>query len=145
MALSREGGVYTWGNGLMGALGHGTRENELAPRLVSALWERGQRARAICACAHLSGALADEGGAVFAWGWDGCEATPCDKTPVRQRALDGVRVVQLAAGAHHFAALAADGGVASWGTRRTLRAGMLVEYGARGGAGRARVHAARLG
>ncbi|KAG6945722.1 hypothetical protein JG688_00016417, partial [Phytophthora aleatoria] len=37
-ALSREGEVFTWGFGSSGALGHGTRDNGLIPKLVEGPW-----------------------------------------------------------------------------------------------------------
>ncbi|KAG2983124.1 hypothetical protein PC121_g22639 [Phytophthora cactorum] len=37
-ALSREGEVFTWGFGSSGALGHGTRDNCLIPKLVEGPW-----------------------------------------------------------------------------------------------------------
>jgi hypothetical protein len=64
LALTAEAGaVFSWGSGLMGALGHGGRSNELAPRRVEAV----PFATQLAAGKHHSAALCpDGGGAVLA-------------------------------------------------------------------------------
>jgi alpha-tubulin suppressor-like RCC1 family protein len=133
MALTTSGSVYTWGSGLMGALGHGTRDDELSPRRVDRL--RGG-ATQIVTGKFLSAALSEQG-VVFAWGWDGCEMTPCDKAPAEQRALAHLGPVsRLAAGSFHLAALHGRG-VATWRGEQQLRDSLLVDCGARARAERA--------
>eukprot|EP00906_Rhabdomonas_costata_P028991 RCo040952 len=63
MALTREG-LYTWGKGEFGRLGHGDSEDQLTPRLVTGL--PAERVSAISAGGHHSMALATEG--VYTWG-----------------------------------------------------------------------------
>eukprot|EP00965_Chrysotila_dentata_P023341 773459-Pleurochrysis_carterae.AAC.1 len=66
LALDASGDVYAWGSNLMGALGHGGRQDELRPRIVEFL----PPALQINAGAHFSAALAVERD-VFFFGWDG--------------------------------------------------------------------------
>ena len=72
--------MFSWGSGLMGALGHGGRANELAPRRIEGMPFAAQ----LAAGKHHSAALCpDAGGAVFAWGWDGWEGSACVKSPTK--------------------------------------------------------------
>ncbi|KAG8463871.1 hypothetical protein KFE25_000039 [Diacronema lutheri] len=128
MALTRVGVVYTWGSGLMGALGHGTRDDELAPRRIDRLGTYGLAIAQIAAGKFSSAALSGRG-VVYAWGWDGCETTPCDKAPVEQRDLAPLGPIsQIAAGSHHLAALHARG-VCTWGGDQQLQTRLLTDHG----------------
>ena len=125
LALSDGGAAFSWGSGLMGALGHGGRQDECAPRHLASL----PFVSALAAGKHHSAALCpDGGGVVYCWGWDGWEASSCQKTPQRAPHLDGVGVRQIAAGAFHLAALTASDGV-------TTAGGGLVQEGVLSGVG----------
>ena len=106
LALCEAGHVYSWGSGLLGALGHGGRRDERSPRRVAQLPSTSQ----VAAGKHHSAALLTTG-AVHSWGWDGWEASNCLKQPAPQQHLSGVQ--QIAAGACHLAALTADDGVST--------------------------------
>ena len=62
------GGVYTFGNGEYGQLGHGDEENLLAPRRVPAAGFNGERVVMVAAGRMHTVALS-EAGHVFTWGW----------------------------------------------------------------------------
>ena len=125
LALSDGGAAFSWGSGLMGALGHGGRQDECAPRHLASL----PFVSALAAGKHHSAALCpDGGGVVYCWGWDGWEASSCQKTPQRAPHLEGVGVRQIAAGAFHLAALTASDGV-------TTAGGGLVQEGVLSGVG----------
>ena len=122
LALTAEAGaVFSWGSGLMGALGHGGRSNELAPRRVEGV----AFATQLAAGKHHSAALCpDGGGAVLAWGWDGWEGSTCAKVPVRLAHLHAGSGRQIAAGAFHLAVLTRNEGVVTSGGG-VVQAGVL--------------------
>ncbi|KOO27377.1 putative e3 ubiquitin-protein ligase herc3 [Chrysochromulina tobinii] len=122
LALTAEAGaVFSWGSGLMGALGHGGRSNELAPRRVEAV----PFATQLAAGKHHSAALCpDGGGAVLAWGWDGWEGSACAKTPARLSHLPAGSARLIAAGAFHLSVLTKQDGVVSSGGG-VVQAGVL--------------------
>ena len=125
LALSDGGAAFSWGSGLMGALGPGGRQDECVPRHLAAL----PFVSALAAGKHHSAALCpDGGGVVYCWGWDGWEASSCVKAPQRAPHLEGVGVRQIAAGAFHLAALTASDGV-------TTAGGGLVQEGVLSGVG----------
>jgi len=65
VALTADGAVWSWGNGLFGTLGHGDQQNQLLPKKVEAL--AGRRVVAVsAACNHSLAITADS--AVFTWG-----------------------------------------------------------------------------
>merc|ERR1712091_832624 len=64
------GGVYTFGHGEYGRLGHGDDENQLAPRRVPAAGFNGERVVMVAAGGAHTVALS-EAGHVFTWGWGG--------------------------------------------------------------------------
>ena len=65
LALTADGAVWSWGNGLFGTLGHGDQQNQLLPKKVEAL--AGRRVVAVsAACNHSLAITADS--AVFTWG-----------------------------------------------------------------------------
>jgi len=65
LAITADGAVWSWGNGLFGRLGHGDEQNQLLPKKVEAL--AGQRVVAVSAGYQHSLALTANG-AVFTWG-----------------------------------------------------------------------------
>jgi len=71
IAITADGGVWSWGSGGFGRLGHGDEQNQLLPKKVEAL--AGRRVVAVSAGeSHSLALIAD--GAVFTWGEgkDGC-------------------------------------------------------------------------
>ncbi|KAJ8605451.1 hypothetical protein CTAYLR_003298 [Chrysophaeum taylorii] len=65
LAVDSDGRLYSWGNGDMGALGHGGLEDEPRPRQVAAL--AGTKIVQAAVARHVSFALTDEG-KVWSWG-----------------------------------------------------------------------------
>ena len=110
LAMCEAGHVYSWGSGLLGALGHGGRRDERSPRRVAHLPSTSQ----IATGKHHSAALLATG-AVHSWGWDGWEGSSCVKQPAPQLHLSGGGVRQIVAGDSHLAALTADDGVSTVG------------------------------
>ena len=69
--LTEGGGVYTFGRGFDGQLGHGNRENQLAPRRVPEAGFNGERVVMVAAGDAHTVALS-EAGHVFTWGCGEC-------------------------------------------------------------------------
>ena len=68
LALAADGGVWSWGDGAGGKLGHGDQQNQLLPKKIEAF--AGQRVVAVSAGSYHSLAITADG-AVFTWG-KGC-------------------------------------------------------------------------
>ena len=64
LVLTREGGVYSFGSGFAGKLGHGDRRNQLLPRLVEAL--RGVKVAMVAAGSYHSLVVAE--GSAYSFG-----------------------------------------------------------------------------
>ena len=122
LALCEAGHVYSWGSGLLGALGHGGRRDERSPRRVAQL----PCASQIAAGKHHSAALLTTG-SVHSWGWDGWEESSCQKKPAPQLHLSGGGTVrQIAAGSFHLVALTAHDGVSTVGGGVLQARGLVV-------------------
>ena len=65
LALIADGGVWSWGHGGFGKLGHGDRQRQLLPKKLEAFAD--QRVVAVSAGEHHSLARTADG-AVFTWG-----------------------------------------------------------------------------
>ena len=115
------GGVYTFGNGEEGQLGHGDDENQLAPRRVPAAGFNGERVVMVAASGRHTVALS-EAGHVFTWGlgdngrlghddW-GHQFAP---RQVEAGRFGGDKVVFVAAGTNHTVAVTAGGRLYTWG------------------------------
>ncbi|CAG5958219.1 unnamed protein product [Menidia menidia] len=65
--LTAAGGVYTWGEGSHGQLGHGGLISEEEPRVVEALW--GMPMSSVAAGGWHSVCISD-GGDLYVWGWN---------------------------------------------------------------------------
>ena len=63
--MSADGQLYTWGEDIFGALGHGDTSQQIAPKLVEAL--QGVEMVSVVA-ARLSSAAVSKLGAVYSWG-----------------------------------------------------------------------------
>jgi alpha-tubulin suppressor-like RCC1 family protein len=69
VAVASDGGVWTWGNGGYGRLGHKVQQDEFRPRLVEVLTGRVMvPADAVVAAGQTSSFCTIVGGQVFAWG-----------------------------------------------------------------------------
>lgn len=69
LAVTAEGGVYTWGVGFYGSLGHGDETSLAVPKPVEKL--RGERVASAAGGAFHSLAVTEDG-RVFVWGRDHC-------------------------------------------------------------------------
>lgn len=127
MALSVDGRVFTWGRDEYGQLGQGTRSLDAEhPNPVLGL--RDKRVVAIAAGAFHSVALTEDG-QVWTWGLnrDGAlgHGTLSDtRSPKLVTALQSDKVVAIAAGGNHTAALTASGEVFMFGKGRDGQLGL---------------------
>ena len=121
IALTAGGGVWSWGDGYKGRLGHGDQDSQWQPKKVEAF--AGQRVVAASAGGRHSFALTADG-AVWSWG-DGVDGQlghgnqlnqwPNQLLPKKVEAFAARRVVAVSAGEVHSLALTADGAVFAWG------------------------------
>jgi alpha-tubulin suppressor-like RCC1 family protein len=124
------GGVYTFGYGGYGQLGHGDEENQLAPSRVPEKWFRpkgspeGPDERVVMVAAGFGHTVAlSEAGHVFTWGWGGFaqlghddEKNHCAPRQVEAGQFGGENVVFVAARRYHTAAVTAGGRLYTWGS-----------------------------
>eukprot|EP00753_Platysulcus_tardus_P014914 PLAT4628.1.p1 GENE.PLAT4628.1~~PLAT4628.1.p1 ORF type:complete len:415 (+),score=138.13 PLAT4628.1:196-1440(+) len=106
-ALTADGGVYTWGWGGHGALGHGDESRELIPRRVMAL-DGAVAVEVVCGGAHTLARMAD--GSVYAWGNNasgelGTGSRKRSYTPQKVRLPDGYAAQRVWAGGRFSFAL----------------------------------------
>ena len=117
LALTGSGAVWSWGQGDVGALGHGDDQDQWQPTKVETL--AGRRVVAVSAGREHSLALTADG-AIWSWGCGGHgrlgHGDEQRRLPPKQvEAFAGQRVVALSAGRCHSIALTADGSVWGWG------------------------------
>ena len=119
--VTEGGGVYTFGNGEDGQLGHGDRKNQLAPRGVPAAAFNGERVVMVAAGNSNTVALSEEG-RVFTWGGGfygqlGHDDRENQWAPRQVEAgrFGGEKVVFVAAGGNHSVAVTAGGRLYTWG------------------------------
>ena len=126
--LTEGGGVYTFGDGEEGQLGHGDEDHELAPREVPAAAFSGERVVMVAAGGVHTVALS-EAGHVFTWGSGSSgqlgHNDQGDQLAPRQVAAGRFappgqgdapeRVVFVAAGGNHTVAVTAGGRLYTWG------------------------------
>ena len=136
LALTAAGGVWSWGEGSGGKLGHGDERSQPQPKRIEAL--AGHRVVAVSAGSHHCLAVT-AGGAVWSWGGNrrNCElgAAGClghgtsqnQLLPKKIEALAGRRVVAVSAGGSHSLAISGDGAVWSWGDRYAMGHGVGEE------------------
>ena len=120
-ALTQGGGVYTFGVGHYGSLGHGDEEDQLAPRRVPVAGFNGERIVMVSAGDGHSVALS-EGGHLYTWGFGaqgqlGHNDREDQWAPrqVEGGRFGGEKVVFVAAGAHHTVAVTVVGRLYTWG------------------------------
>ena len=116
LALTADG-VWSWGYGSTGRLGHDDGQHHWQPKKVDAL--AGQLVVAVSAGDSHSLAITAEGSA---WSWGsgsrgrlGHGENQAQWLPKKVEAFAGQRVVAVSAGGEHSLALTADGAVWSWG------------------------------
>ena len=109
------GGVYTFGRGWRGLLGHGDEENQLAPRRVPAAAFNGERV-VMVAAGKLHTVALSEAGHVFTWGYGrngelghGDQEHQRAPRQVEAGRFGGEKVVFVAAGNAHTVAVTAGG------------------------------------
>ncbi|XP_076284957.1 E3 ubiquitin-protein ligase HERC2 isoform X1 [Lasioglossum baleicum] len=119
LALTKDGKVFSWGEGEDGKLGHGNCQTLDKPRLIEAL--KAKRIRDI-ACGSGHSAAVTSRGELYTWGLGeygrlGHGDTATRFKPKLVQALIGHRVIQVACGSRdaQTMALTADGSVYSWG------------------------------
>ena len=125
-ATTRSGGLYTWGNGKDGKLGHGDTRDAYTPRRVEAM--DGRRIVSLD-LGRSHGAAVDESGKLFAWGrgWSGQLGTGDKKgrlVPTDVALPPGVKAASVACGGQHTLVVTEDG--------QLLGAGHIYGGGGRG-------------
>jgi hypothetical protein len=116
MVLTSEGGVWTWGNGGYGKLGHGNTDNQNVPKRVGGLTDVTD-----IASGWDHSLAVGEGGVVYTWGgnWQGQLGLGDQGAFTHRRVptlVDDVNgVVAVAAGEFHSLALSRDGTVMACG------------------------------
>ena len=118
VALSEAGHVFTWGYGMLGQLGHGDRQNQLAPRQVEARRFGGEKVVFVAAGSFQTVAVT-AGGRLYTWGsglrgqlGHGDTGDRLVPTLVRAGAFgapEGGRVVMAACGGAHTLVVTHDG------------------------------------
>lgn len=132
-AVTADGKVYTWGNGLDGALGHpDTDDNFLIPTELLAL-----RTHSITKVAvggsHMAAITAE--GKLLTWGLDDCGQCGHTQVPIEKNSkfykppifkggkapslvagLDGLTIVDASCGRHFTACVTSDGEAFVWGS-----------------------------
>tara|TARA_Y100000389_G_scaffold64397_1_gene60455 strand:+ start:3783 stop:5207 length:1425 start_codon:yes stop_codon:yes gene_type:complete len=119
--LTEVGGVYTFGCGEDGQLGHGDEENQLAPRRLPAACFNDERVVMVAAGnSHTVGL--SEAGHVFTWGYGedgrlghGDQDSQWAPRQVEAGRFGGDKVVFVAAGVAHTAAVTEGGWLYTWG------------------------------
>ena len=130
VCCSVDGRCFTFGSGWQGQLGHGEEVNqELLPRCVGAL---GGAAIVGCAADGNHSAVVCERGALYTFGYGqegrlGHGDWAKQLLPKRVEALAATRVVAVEAGMEHTVALAADGGVWTFGVGNGGRLGVHAD------------------
>lgn len=120
LALDAAGDIWGWGCGQQLQFGRrlfGRHQDTLRPQVLR--FCRGATAAIACGAYHCL--ARDTAGNVWGWGLNGCGQAGDDDEeallarPAKIPALCGQRVTQLAGGAHHSAAVTADGACLVWG------------------------------
>jgi len=115
--LTTSGKIYTWGWGMQGQLGHGTNGNASVPTAVKSL---GGVCGKQIACGEAHTVMCTASGDVFSWGWGekgqlGHNDIESVNTPKLLKELQGCKIVQVACGLAHTAAVSDQYTVYAWG------------------------------
>lgn len=119
--------VCSWGRGEDGQLGHGDAEDRLSPTHLSALDGHGI-VSVTCGADHTV-AYSDSGMQVYSWGWGdfgrlGHGNSSDLFTPQPIKALQSLKIKQIACGDSHCLALTMEGEVQSWGRNQNGQLGL---------------------
>ncbi|KAL4472690.1 hypothetical protein ABPG74_018639 [Tetrahymena malaccensis] len=136
LALDYIGQVFSWGNGEGGLLGHGNEDICPSPKVIEAL--KGLNVDFIV-CGGLHSLVLTKNRQVYSWGRNEGGQLGIDKklftnekcyltTPKRVKGnLEGVGVIQIAAGEAHSLALALNGQVYGWGYNMNGQIGLGMQ------------------
>jgi alpha-tubulin suppressor-like RCC1 family protein len=124
--LSSRGEIFTFGLGKDGRLGHGNEDNSHRPQMVQ-FFGRIKIAQVICGGHHTS--ALDVEGRIWTWGFDDDgrlgHGTPGHQfIPLVVESLVHKKIVSVACGCWHSAALADDGTVFTWGSCKSGQLGL---------------------
>ncbi|KAI9114413.1 hypothetical protein K1719_014641 [Acacia pycnantha] len=119
--------VCSWGRGEDGQLGHGDAEDRLFPTQLSSL--DGLEIVSITCGADHTIAYSESRMEVFSWGWGdfgrlGHGNSSDLFTPLPIKALQGLRIKQIACGDSHCLAVTTEGEVQSWGRNQNGQLGL---------------------
>ncbi|KAJ4814175.1 Regulator of chromosome condensation (RCC1) family protein [Rhynchospora pubera] len=119
--------VCSWGRGEDGQLGHGDAEDRPVPTIVTTL-DSPSIVSLICGADHTTAYSEDEL-QVYSWGWGdfgrlGHGNSSDVFTPQPIKALQGIKIKQIACGDSHCLAVTMDGGVQSWGRNQNGQLGL---------------------
>ncbi|XP_071723330.1 ultraviolet-B receptor UVR8-like [Rutidosis leptorrhynchoides] len=119
--------ICSWGRGEDGQLGHGDAEDRLIPTHLSAL--DGLDIVSITCGADHTIAYSESSSEVYSWGWGdfgrlGHGNSSDLFTPLPIKALQGIRVKQIACGDSHCLAVTEAGEVLSWGRNQNGQLGL---------------------
>ncbi|KAJ4838177.1 Ultraviolet-B receptor uvr8 [Turnera subulata] len=119
--------ICSWGRGEDGQLGHGDAEDRLSPTQLGTL-DGHQIVSITCGADHTT-AYSDSLLQVYSWGWGdfgrlghGNSSDLFIPQPIK--ALQGVRIRQIACGDSHCLAVTLDGEVQSWGRNQNGQLGL---------------------
>eukprot|EP00877_Chromochloris_zofingiensis_P008815 jgi/Chrzof1/4187/Cz14g02070.t1 len=117
LAITDDGALYSFGRNQNGQLGHGNTSDVLSPKLVEGL--KCKVVTSIAAGAEHTVA-ATQDGEVYSWGWGRYgnlgDNDRCDRhVPTLVTALDTVKIMTVACGWRHSAAVSDDGRVYTFG------------------------------
>jgi RCC1 and BTB domain-containing protein len=115
--ITKDGEVYTWGEGKFGRLGHGNERNCHSPKLVENLI--GKKPKQI-ACGGFHSAVITEDGKMYTFGGGehgqlGQGEKVNQEIPTLVKALDGIFISQITCGWSHSVALTSRGHVYTFG------------------------------
>ncbi|KAH7441352.1 hypothetical protein KP509_03G034500 [Ceratopteris richardii] len=117
LALTGSGSVYSFGQGVFGALGHGNTESCSTPVLIDGLWGFGV---VQIACGENHSLALSVDGQVFSWGWGkygqlGHGSSNNEHNPLQVKALADQMIIQIVGGGDHTLALNNEKQVLAWG------------------------------
>ncbi|KAG2572220.1 hypothetical protein PVAP13_7KG160600 [Panicum virgatum] len=127
VALLTGNALCSWGRGEDGQLGHGDAEDRLVPTVLSGFDAPGI-ASVICGADHTT-AYSEEELQVYSWGWGdfgrlGHGNSTDVFTPQPVKALQGLKIKQIACGDSHCLAVTMAGEVQSWGRNQNGQLGL---------------------
>ncbi|OEL29951.1 Ultraviolet-B receptor UVR8 [Dichanthelium oligosanthes] len=127
VALLTGNALCSWGRGEDGQLGHGDVEDRLVPTVLSGFDAPGITS-VICGADHTT-AYSEEELQVYSWGWGdfgrlGHGNSSDVVTPQPVKALQGLKIKQIACGDSHCLAVTMAGEVQSWGRNQNGQLGL---------------------